>query len=147
MRNTGWWEWVVGGKIKRRLVRFVQGVVVVGCGWYWGWLWLWLVLGCRAGGDRLAVLLMASHLLLLRNRHNSESWGKCRKKTQQVRQNNNFEVYKLWVKFLKCGQGKNHLQVIVAQQVIYCYWIYLYRVHTRSVLKYFSLPDPYPTRG
>ena len=42
MRNTGWWEWVVGGKIKRRLVRFVQGVVVVGtgggcgCAWYWG---------------------------------------------------------------------------------------------------------------
>ena len=67
-------------------------------------------------------------------------------KTQQVRQNNNFEVYKLWVKFLKCGQGKNHLQVIVAQQVIYCYWIYLYRVHTRSVLKYFFTTRSVPNQ-
>ena len=60
-----------GGQDKKKI-----GAVCTrgGCGW------LWLVLGCRAGGDRLAVLLMASHLLLLRNRHNSESWEKCRKK-------------------------------------------------------------------
>ena len=90
-----------------------------GCGWFWGVE--------QGETDRLAVLLMASHLLLLRNPHNAESWKKQGEKTQQLVQKNHLEV---WGKILEMWTRKKSplIKVNVAQQV----------PDTRTELKFFQ---------